>query len=322
MSSVSLKTNIGGIVLEGPLVNASGCYCMSYDEISVLETSESGAFICKSSTPSQRNGNEPVRYYDNNQLSINSMGLPNMGMEQYLSFPAAHLSKTKAKKLRKPYFMSLAGLSLNDNLEMIQSFLHAHNTKPSESTNLVSALEFNFSCPNIIGKGQLGYDFDAVENYLQKIFETTIGDEIPARDLAIGIKLPPYYELTHFEIVSDILKNYPRLNFITSINSIANGLVIDAQRECPVIRPKNGFGGIGGSVVKPTALANVRRFYTLIGDKIDVIGCGGVSCGTDAFEHILCGASAVSVGTQLYKEDPKACFRRINQELSQLMQEK
>ena len=100
---------------------------------------------------------------------------------------------------------------------------------------------------------------------------------------------------------------------------MGNGLVIDPQKECSVIAPKGGFGGIGGTVVKPIALANVRRFYELT--NCDVIGCGGITNGMDAFEHILCGARAVQLGTQFYMEGIDV-FKRIHRELAEIMVKK
>ena len=108
-------------------------------------------------------------------------------------------------------------------------------------------------------------------------------------------------------VFGKIIAKYP-INFITCINSIANGLVIDTVKECPVIYPKSGFGGIGGNIVKPTALANVRQFYNLLSPKMSVIGCGGVLTGEDAFHHLLAGASAVSVGTSLMVILQKSSF--------------
>jgi dihydroorotate dehydrogenase (fumarate) len=78
---------------------------------------------------------------------------------------------------------------------------------------------------------------------------------------------------------------------------------------------------LGGSIVKPTGLANVKTFKRLLGDKVDIIGCGGVSNGMDAFEYFLAGASAVAVGTQLLRETPLA-FGRLNQELTAIMEDK
>jgi len=88
-----------------------------------------------------------------------------------------------------------------------------------------------------------------------------------------------------------------------------------------VIKPKGGFGGIGGAYVKPTSLANVRKFRELLRPEIDIIGCGGVETGIDAFEFLLCGASAVQVGTQYAKEGP-LCFGQLEEELIEVLERK
>lgn len=106
---------------------------------------------------------------------------------------------------------------------------------------------------------------------------------------------------------------------LNCVNSIGNGLYI--EDESVVIRPKNGFGGIGGEYIKPTALANVHAFYQRLNPQIQIIGTGGVLTGRDAFEHILCGASMVQVGTTLHKEGVGA-FDRITNELKAIMAEK
>lgn len=93
------------------------------------------------------------------------------------------------------------------------------------------------------------------------------------------------------------------------------------EKEEVVIRPKDGFGGIGGEYIKPTALANVRAMYTRLNKNIQVIGCGGVLTGQDVFEHILCGASMVQVGSQLMKENP-SIFGRLLSELKEIMSQK
>lgn len=74
------------------------------------------------------------------------------------------------------------------------------------------------------------------------------------------------------------------------------------EDETVVIKPKNGFGGLGGDYIKPTALANVHAFYKRLNPSIQIIGTGGVKTGRDAFEHILCGASMVQLGTVLQKK--------------------
>jgi dihydroorotate dehydrogenase (fumarate) len=99
------------------------------------------------------------------------------------------------------------------------------------------------------------------------------------------------------------------------INSVGNGLVVDPEREAAVIKPKGGFGGLGGAIIKPVALANVRAFWKIFEGRVPIIGTGGVMDGMDAFEHFLCGASAVQVGTVLVEEGIEV-FGRLEMELT------
>ena len=102
---------------------------------------------------------------------------------------------------------------------------------------------------------------------------------------------------------------------------MGNGLVVDPDKERVVIKPKGGFGGLGGTMIKPVALANVRAFWKLFAGRIPIIGTGGIVSGTDVFEHILCGASAVQIGTALVDEGVSV-FQRLEKELGELLQRK
>lgn len=141
-------------------------------------------------------------------------------------------------------------------------------------------------------------------------------------NLILGIKLPPYFDGPHFQAAAKVLNDYQHVvKYVASINTIGNALCIDAISEAPTISSKGGFAGLSGKAVKHTALANVRQMRTLLSPKIDVVGVGGVESGADAFELILCGASAVQVGTCHWREGPK-CFDRIADELKVIMKEK
>lgn len=297
MPIIDLSTKIGGIYMAHPIYNASGARCMTLEELTNLDMSFASALVSKSSTQEKRSGNPEPRYVEDGLGSINSMGLPNEGLAFYLDYAE------KRKVDEKPFFISLAGLSLEENLLML---------KKTSLSNAIAAVELNLSCPNIVGKPQTGYDFDRSKEVLQKTFEVYKGK--------LGIKLPPYFDLIHFEKMANIINQFP-VSFVTCVNSIGNGLIIDPATESVLIKPKGGFGGIGGDYIKPTALANVRKFYELLRSDIDVVGCGGIKSGTDIFEHILCGASAVQVGTQLMREDV-AVFARLLEELKSIMEKK
>lgn len=279
-------------------MNASGVHCMTTTELVELEQSNAGAFITKSCTLNERAGNPEPRYFDVPLGSINSMGLPNRGFDYYLDYALNY-----EKQQTQPLFFSIAGMSAAENLEMLTMI---------EKSDFQGITELNLSCPNVPGKPQLAYDFEATEDLLQQVFARFTKP--------LGIKLPPYFDLAHFDQMAEILNQFP-LTYVNSINSIGNGLYIDHQKEAVVIKPKEGFGGLGGEYVKPTALANVRAFYTRLKPEIKIIGTGGIRNGQDAFEHLLCGATMLQIGTELHKEGPKI-FDRITKELEQIMTEK
>ena len=295
---MNLKSKIGNYTFENPLMNASGCWCESEEKLNELHLSDCGSFVTKSATAKYREGNPSPRYVEVPLGTINSMGLPNEGLDYYLNYALKFQEKHE-----QTIFLSVAGMSFEENMEML---------KKVNSSDFKGIIELNLSCPNVPGKPQTGYDFEATERILQEVF-TFI-------DKPLGVKLPPYFDMAHFDKIAEVLNKFP-LHYVNCINSIGNGLYIDTEKEEVVIKPKDGFGGIGGEYIKPTALANVRAMYTRLNKNIQVIGCGGVLTGQDVFEHILCGASMVQVGSQLMKENP-SIFGRLLSELKEIMSQK
>ena len=299
---VSIKTTIAGCQLESAIWNAAGALCTSLEELQSLGQSESGAILSKSCTLEPREGNSQPRYYHLKDpfTTINSTGLANLGYQFYGSLGES------LKKYNKPFFISVSGLTIDDNLHIIRSL-----------QGKCHAIELNLSCPNVIGKPQIGYDFEVTNKLLDKLFSLLSDSSSVELKTPIGLKLPPYFDQVHFRTMATIIKKYP-ISFITCINSLGNGLIVDPINEQMVIKPKEGLGGIGGSPVKPIALSNVYSFRKLLPKTIDVIGCGGIRTGWDAFEHFLVGASAVQVGSQLVEEGQE-CFQRIKRELLEIM---
>lgn len=293
-----LTTSFFDHTFENPFMNASGVHCMTHEELDELAASKAGAFITKSATLESRAGNPEPRYFDVPLGSINSMGLPNKGLDYYLDYALSY-----QEKQTRPLFFSVAGMSVEENLEMLRVI---------QKSNFNGITELNLSCPNVPGKPQVAYDFPLTKTILTEVFQFFTKP--------LGVKLPPYFDMAHFDEMAEILNQFP-LTYVNSINSIGNGLYIDPMTESVVIKPKDGFGGIGGEYVKPTALANVRAFYTRLNPSIKIIGTGGIRSGQDAFEHLLCGATMLQVGTELHKEGP-AIFERLTAELTAIMDEK
>ncbi|THB71348.1 MAG: dihydroorotate oxidase [Gammaproteobacteria bacterium] len=291
MSTTS--TNIAGIRLEKYALNASGPDCTTLEELEKIGNSDCAAIMMKSCTLEPREGNPEPRYQRLDFGAIQAMGLPNLGYKEYIKFVS------ELKKYNKPVIASLSGMCMADNLQMVKEF---------QDTD-VDIIEVNFSCPNIIGKPQLGYDFEQTDTVLGKICE--INDKV------IGVKLPPYFDFSHFDSVAEIMLRH-NVQFVSCINSLGNTMIIDPETESPIIKPKGGYGGLSGEYVKPVGLSNVRAFYERFEGKIQIFGVGGIVTGTDAFEYLLAGADAVQIATTFEKEGAD-CFTRIDNELKAIM---
>ena len=293
---MTTKTKIAGIKVDSYICNASGPLDSTLEELESIANSKSSAIMMKSCTIESRKGNQEPRYVRLPLGSIQSMGLPNLGYQEYVKFAS------QLKKYNKPVIASVAGLSVEDYEKMVKSFQNSD----------IDLIEVNLSCPNLEGKPQVAYDLEQTEKVLRRISNL---DKKP-----IGLKLPPFYDFIHHKQMADLIQKY-NISFITCINSVGNALIIDPETEAPVIKPKKGFGGLCGDYIKPIALANVRAFYELLGNKISIFGVGGIKTGTDAFEFLLAGADAVQVATAFEKEGI-GCFARINSELEEILQRK
>ncbi len=293
---MDLSVTIAGVRFPSCLMNAAGARCVTLEELQALGGSHAGAIVTKSMTLEARQGNPEPRYHAFPTGSINSMGLPNLGYRAYADVIPA------LKQYGKPVIASVAGFSEEE-------FVTIARVISSSRPDLV---EVNLSCPNIPGAPQIGYDTEVSERLLKQVRAVV--------DVPMGVKLPPYFDPAHQEHMAVVLGRVG-VDFLSLINSVGNGLVVDPERETAVIKPKGGFGGLGGRLIKPVALANVRAFWKLFQGRLPIIGTGGVIDGADAFEHLLCGASAVQIGTQLVEEGLEV-FVRLERELGALLEKK
>lgn len=333
-TDVDISTWLG----HSPLINASGCMCATRKMLDELKAGDPAGICTKSCTLEPRQGNQEPRYWEHEDgmMTLNSMGLPNLGVDYYLDY-----FKTRENDYDGWRCMSLAVLGpIEDTFKMLEKIIQPGSP--------VDAIEFNLSCPNLAGKEIIAYNKPELQELLteleyacQELIARAIGlDKKSAGEHTdgynpanvrysppeFGIKLPPYWQMNDYLEIAQMI-NPGWISFIHTINSVPNALVIDADREETVIHPKQGFGGLGGEIIKPIALANVRGFYLAFQklggawDKIKIIGCGGVSHGQDVFEMILAGADAISVGSQLLLEGV-GCISRINEELRDIMRRK
>lgn len=128
---VSLETQIAGFSFDNCLMNAAGVSCMTVEELEAVRQSSAGTFITKTATLTPRQGNPEPRYRDVPIGSINSMGLPNQGIDYYLDY----LLTLQESQPERTFFLSLVGLSPGEThilLEKVQNsgFNGHYRTQP------------------------------------------------------------------------------------------------------------------------------------------------------------------------------------------------
>jgi len=293
---VDFNVGINQLVLDLPITNAAGVWCTTKEELEDLGKSMAGAIIFKTMTKKPRQGNPKPRFFAEKGYSVNSMGLPNLGVDYYCQIAPS------LKKYHKPLIASIAGFTEDEFAELFDKVDHSS----------FDGAEINLSCPNLAGKGIFAYDQNISFRILKKIMKKRKG--------IVGVKLPPYNSRSEIEMMAKKLVDLG-VDYITLINGYPLGCMIDYQKEAMRIRPNMGIGGLGGEVVKPISLAQVALFNYFSQGKLGIIGAGGVSKGSDVYEYILAGASAVAVATALHQEGP-AIFSRLKKELNDILVEK
>ena len=149
--------------------------------------------------------------------------------------------KIRGKK-PKPIIASISGTKYDDFSMMAR-----------EMSKIADIVEVNLSCPNVIGKPQIAYDFETSEKLLAELRSVI---KVP-----MTVKLPPYLDTVHRKQMSDILLK-SKVDGITLINSIGHTLIIDSNKEESVIKPNHGLGGLGGKYIKPVALGTIWGFQS------------------------------------------------------------
>jgi dihydroorotate dehydrogenase (fumarate) len=286
-----LKNIITTFEVNPCILNASGPFCTTRDELIALAQSSSGAIVTKSMTILPRQGNPKPRTVELNKGHIQSIGLANLGYKSY-EFIIQDL-----KQYKKPIIASISGFNLEEYVEMSKFY-----------DKKLDMLELNFSCPNIAGKPLVGYDAQATKEILQ-----AVKNEIKT---PLTIKLPPYLNvITQQEIAQVLLEQ--KVDAVTVLNSPGNTSAIDIRTQRLRMRPR--AGGLCGRGIKPIAIGNIMRFHKLFEGKIPIIGVGGIYNGEDIVEHLLAGASVVGIGSAYLKEGPDV-FTRLKQELADFLE--
>ena len=278
-----------GIELEHPVINASG----TFDAIAahrvygdaLLEDFPFSAFVSKTITPEPRVGNEPQRIWETPAGMINSIGLPNKGLEGFLADDLPRLAE-----LPVPLIVSVMATSREEFARLVDGV---------GGREEVAAIELNVSCPNVHSGLIVGEQPAETAALLEALR--------PRTEKPLIVKLTP--NVTDPAAVA-LGAEEGGADAVSLINTL-KASAIDPLSGRPGIAA--GHGGLSGPAVRPIAVAQVRAVCAAVG--IPAIGMGGVASGADAREFLSAGARIVAVGTESFR-DPLA-GRRVARELAE-----
>jgi len=264
LNSISANT----LNLKNPLITASGT-CGNGEELAeYFDINQLGGFITKGITAQAQRGNKTPRIAETASGIINSIGLENPGVDQFVS---EILPQTREYTL--PIFANVSGYSEEDFIFLAEKL---------EGQDEISGIEVNLSCPNIKGGGMIfGTDPEKVYQITKKVKEIY-------SDYIIVKLTPNITDITETALAAQ----EGGADAVSMINTLS-AMKIDIDKQQPLLA--NTFGGLSGPAVKPVAVKMVYQSYKKL--EIPIIGLGGVSSGEDVIEFMLAGASAVGIGT-------------------------
>ena len=269
-----MTVSVAGVTMKNPLVAVSGSFGFGREYDEVFDISLLGGVSVKGLTLRPREGNPPPRVAETPAGCLNSVGLQNPGVEAFLRDELPFLRSKGVAVIA-----NVSGGSPEEYGEMARLIGDA-----------VELLEVNISCPNLNAHG---VNFASSPESAAAVTEAV---KKTAR-VPVSVKLSP--NVTDIAPIARACQD-AGADALSLINTLV-GMRIDTETRRPVLRMNTG--GLSGPAIFPVAVRCVWQAAAATG--LPVIGMGGVSSGLDAAEMMMAGASAVGVGTVLFR-DPYA----------------
>ncbi len=291
-----LRVSLCGVHLPGPLVLASGILGTEAELLARVARAGAGAVTAKSCSLEPRAGHPNPSVLAWEHGLINAVGLANPGVEAEIDELA------RAKALLRPTGAALIASIFADTVE---HFARAAARVVEARPDLI---EVNISCPNV--HDEFGTPFSADPGAASEV--TAAVKEAVAGAAPVLVKLSP--NVADIRAIARAVQG-AGADGITAVNTLT-GMVIDVHARRPVLA--NRTGGLSGPAIRPLAVRCVYDVYQAV--DLPIVGTGGVTCGRDAVEMILAGATAVGIGSAVYEGGPEV-FARIGTEIEALMAE-
>ena len=263
-------THSDGLTIKNPVMTASGTSGFAREYAPVIDLARLGAFVTKTVTPRHRRGNPTPRTIETPSGMLNSIGLPNPGINKLLEGEGRSWAS-----LGTPVVVSIAGESVFEFRDLATAL---------EGYPGVSAIEANLSCPNVENGMEFATNVDLLTEAISLILE--------ASSLPLFAKLSP--NVTDIRPLA-VAAQAAGANGLTIMNTVL-GMKIDVEGRRPFIGAK--FAGLSGPAVRPIGIRLVYEVWPEV--DIPIVGVGGITSTEDALEYLLAGASAVQIGTSSF----------------------
>lgn len=307
MSSQSLSVQLGPLTLRHPLINASGTFDLfDLADIAgpwVLDSPPVAAYVPKTVTLYPREGNPPPRIAESVGGLLNSIGLPNEGVESFCRnmLPRLH-------SLPCPVILNIAGFAPFEYRlvaeRLVEGLKVTYGKDPACWASRVG-IELNVSCPNVhSGCMAIGSDPAETGSVVAEV------RKVWPRPLLLIVKLTP--NVTDMTLIARAAEA-AGASAVSLVNTF-KGMVLDRA----TLRPWLGgvTGGLSGPAIKPLALRFVYEVSQVV--DIPVVGMGGVYSVQDVLDFMACGAQVVAVGSAGLVDPllPSRLARELEEELA------
>jgi len=270
VAGVDTRVELGGIALRNPVLTASGTFGYGTEFLPFLDLRRLGGFVAKSLTLRPRFGNPPPRIAEAPSAMLNAISLENVGVDAFLAdkLPAIPEGVTVIASI---FETEIAG--------------YAEVAKRLSAAERVAGLEVNASCPHVKSGGiEFGQNPGVLASLVRAVRR--------ASDRPLLVKLSP--NVTDIAEMARVCEG-EGADGISLINAV-QGLEVDPETRRPVL--SNVLGGLSGPAIRPIALRMVWQASRAV--SIPICGIGGITSAADAIKFLLCGATAVQVGTSNY----------------------
>lgn len=283
--SPRLAVDLAGTKLSNPLGLAAG-FDKNGDLVEYLRLMGFGFAEIGSVTAKATKGNPRPRIFrlPEDEAVINYMGLNGQGASSVAAkLSVAHPSVPLSINIAKTNDPSIVGD------KAIEDFVTSFNAVKDLPAVYVA---INVSCPNT-HETKLA-EVATIDSVLSEIVK------INHRGLPLFLKLSPDSDLEMLQCVASIAAKHELAGFICGNTSTDRSTVKTPEETLKSIGP----GGLSGPPIRDKAVAVCRQMYELKQESQQIIACGGIGSGADAFRFIQAGATAVELYTALVYGGP------------------